>query len=235
MSYSIGAANDDLSGSFTSTYQSPITLACFVKIADHPVAIRSAVNFGKLSNNTHDSYAIRTTATDDQWAATSFDSTSGFNQGTLAQNIDGVWTAIVAIHAGDSSRRIIIGSTVSSEGTGTRVVASGQQHVRLGEGLNNIDDFTGLKIAEVAIWNIALDHTTDALLYTAGNIASGIQPDNLIGFWRLNEDNATQPNLGTDATGDLTVTGATFDSDHPTIAVASAPSLFVVRSGIRLQ
>ena len=90
------------------------------------------------------------------------------------------------------------------------------QYIRLGESLTAFNDLYGL-LAEVAIWNKALS-AGEIASYLAGNDPSAIAAANLIGYWPLSADNATQSNLGTDATGDLTVSGATYEpSDHPTI------------------
>jgi hypothetical protein len=81
--------------------------------------------------------------------------------------------------------------------------------------LDGGNDYTGL-IAEVAIWNKALADA-EITSYMSGEAASTIAAANLIGYWPLSADNATQSNEGLDAGGDLSVSGATFDADHPTI------------------
>jgi hypothetical protein len=57
----------------------------------------------------------------------------------------------------------------------------------------------------------------------AGSAASGIAAANLIGYWPLSASSGTQTNLGTDAGGTLTVSGATFSADHPTITGGGDP------------
>src|SRR5690606_6508072 len=71
VSYSFDGTNDYLSGSFTSTYADPVTLACFVKMTTHPVAVDTFVCLGNSASNFNDSYRIETGSADDAWRATS--------------------------------------------------------------------------------------------------------------------------------------------------------------------
>jgi hypothetical protein len=99
--------------------------------------------------------------------------------------------------------------------TTSRTVAT-IQHIVAGENFAGGNDLDGL-LAELACWDIALNATqiTD---YLAGTAAPLIAASDLIGYWPLSANNATQSNLGVDTGGDLTVTGATYSSDHPTIS-----------------
>ena len=87
-------------------------------------------------------------------------------------------------------------------------------------------DGTDNLLAELALWGIELS-TQQKTDYLAGIAASGIAASDLAGYWPMDADNATQSNLGVDATGDLTVTSATFDADHPTITSSSDTSILV--------
>ena len=222
MSYSFDGTNDYLSGSFTSTYADPVTLACFVKLTTHPVAVDCFVCLGNSSSSFDDSYRIETGSTDDAWRATS--RTTGDSQAEITSlNRDATWTPVVGVFTSNTLRDLYvaaIGNTAQS--TTSRAVADVLQYVRVGEELSGGRDFNGL-IAEVAIWNKALD-TSEITSYLGGTAASGIAAANLIGYWPLSASNATQSNLGTDAGGDLTVTNATYSADHPTISSSSVAS-----------
>jgi hypothetical protein len=215
MSYLFDGANDTMTGTFTSTYADPVTLACWIKITAHPVAADALIYFGNSSSSTDESYATRTSTTDDAWSAISRTTLNG--TATLSDvNVDGVWAPIVGVFVSDDLRYIYAKSPqlVASDTT-SRAVADVLQFVRLGETFTAAQDFTG-RMAEVAIWNVGLT-TKDVTRYMVGVSASIIQPANLIGYWPLIVDSSTQQNLGVDATGDLTVTSALVDADHPII------------------
>lgn len=222
MSYSFDGANDSLSGSFTSTYADPVTLACFVKLTTHPVAVDTFVCLGNSASSFDDSYRIETGSADDAWRATS--RTTGDSQAEItAFNRDGLWTPVVGVFTSSTLRDLYVAAIGNTaQNTTTRTVADVLQYLRVGEDLSGGRDFAG-KLAEIAIWNKALD-SSEITAYLGGTAASGIGAANLIGYWPLSASNATQANLGTDAGGDLTVTNATYSADHPTISSSSVAS-----------
>lgn len=82
-------------------------------------------------------------------------------------------------------------------------------------GVADGDTFTGLTAAT----------TYDlSFVITRVNIIPLIDSANLIGYYSLAVDNATQTNAGVDAGGDLTVSGAAFDADHPSLTPDSVVS-----------
>lgn len=213
MSYAFSGVNQHLAGSFTSTYAStPLTLACFIKITVHPAANRSPFYFGNSSASIDDSQALQTDTTVDSFGCYSRTTTSV--AGLASQNIDNTWAAFVGVFTTSSLRDIYI-KTASTTGqnTATRAVANVMQFLSLGENFAGAADYTG-KIAEAAIWNIALGTSDIDTYMRQTRRASSIAASSLIGYWPLSVSGALN-NLGTDAGGTLTATGATFDNDHP--------------------
>jgi len=223
MSYSFDGANDTMTGTFTSTYNGhPVTMGCFLKVTTHPVATDRFVSFGNNSGSQNDSHTLQSSTVDDRWWATSQD-TTGADAVVSSVNIDGVWAGYVGRFTNATLRDLYVqafGNT--GQNTTSKAVANAMQFIRLGEGFGGSQDYTG-KLAEVAIWNSALSDG-DITLYLGGQAASTIAAASLIGYWDLATNNATQANAGLDAGGDLTVTGATFDSDHPVIVQAGQPA-----------
>lgn len=222
MSYSFDGTGDYLTGSFTSTYADPVTLACWFKVTTHPVALDCLVALGNSSSSQNDSYMLQTGSADDAWRATS--RTTGDSSAEVTSlNRDATWTAMVGVFTSNTLRDLYVGAIGNTaQSTDIRNVADVLQYLSVGHNLASGQNYTGL-LAEVAIWNKALD-TSEITSYLGGTAASGIGAANLIGYWPLSASNATQANLGTDAGGDLTVTNATYSADHPTISSSSVAS-----------
>lgn len=238
MSYAFDGSNDTMSGTFASTYADPITLAMFIKVAAHPLATDTIFTLGNSNSVDSDNYQLRTNTTDNQWRASTVTSTPAFINAVVTVDIDGVWAGYVGVFTNGSLRDIYvqaIGNTNQNTTAASPAITDALQFIRVGENMAGTNDFGPGNLAELAIWNAALT-TQEITDYLAGRSATEIAPSNLIGYWPLSASNATQANEGIDAGGDLTVTGATFDADHPTITFSTvAPTLYVVRSGIRLQ
>ena len=218
MSYDFSPGTSRLFGTFTTQYGVPITLASFFKYTVHPQASQCLVS---LSNTTNEnpSLTIESTGTDEEFGARTFTAASNaaVYEGTAAQ-WDGAWTAIIGEFSASNARDVFVGIPgQTGTDTTTRGVGTALDTIVVGM----LADFSSRQwatlIAEVAMWSGTLT-TQQQTDYMAGNMpASSINASELIGYWPLSADNATQSNLGTDATGDLTVTNATFDADHPTI------------------
>jgi hypothetical protein len=233
MSYLFDGSGDSLRGQFGTTYNSvPITLACFLKVDNHPVAADCFVNLGEAINSIDHSQLIRTDLVDDSWegitdgGATSSTVTLGgvnidaASIGTTYNATTG-WAGIVGVFTNDSLRDLYVAALANTaQNTGTKPVNNTLAYIAVGEALSGAQDFTG-RIAEVAIWNAALN-SSQITSYLGGGSASQIASANLIGYWPLSASNATQSNDGVDTAGDLTVAGAVFSSDHPTITLAGS-------------
>lgn len=213
MSYLFDGVNDTMTGTFTSTYADPVTLACFVKISAHPIAAQILLTFGNSSSSVDQAYTIRTDVTDNSWTCVSRDTTSA---GAVLSpvNVDGAWAGVVGVFTNDSLRDIYVSSsTLTAQNTTAKAVADVLQFIRAGENFVSSQDLNA-RLAELATWNKALS-LGEIDNYMAGVRASAIGPGNLIGYWPLDTNNATQPNWGIDTGGALSVVGAVFDADHP--------------------
>lgn len=239
MSYLFNAANERMTGTLTSTYAATCTLALYLKTANHPAAASCIMQLGASSSAVADSLALRTTATDNQWGARYTDPAASADTASRTQNVDTTWAPLVATFPSASSRIIRVADYANSGSASAARTASDDvmKYLRIGETLAAAEDLGAagtFYIAEVAIWNAILSQT-DIESYMAGTAASSIAAANLIGYWPLNASNATQSNLGVDAGGDLSVTGATYDADHPTITTSGPIAAFARGSNIILK
>lgn len=217
MSYDFDGSNDRIAGTMTATYPLPVTLAAFVKVTSHSSPQSDTiVTFGNASaaNNCH---VLESGTVEHAWRADSRDSGGTNAQAVMSGvNLNGVWAGLVGKFTSNTQRDIYVQDLANTATNTTNIAVTGALDVlRIGEGLGAANDFDGL-IAEVAIWNSALSDA-DITSYLAGTPASSISPANLIGYWPLSSAAATQLNLGLDAGGDLSVIGASFDADHPTL------------------
>lgn len=187
----------------------------------HPAALRSLLFFGNSSASIDDSQALQLNATLDQFGCFSRTTTNVSANVVITEN--NVWCGLVGVFTNDSLRDVYVGAVGNTATNATtRAVANVMQFIRVGENFAGAGDFTG-RIAEVAIWNTILQVSDIDAYMRQLRRASGIQPGNLIGYWPLSTANSTQSNLGTDAGGALTVTGAVFDADQPGLFVSKAP------------
>lgn len=218
MSYLFDGSNDNLTGTFTSTYGDPITLACWIKFTDHPIALDRLITFGNSNSSSNDAYDIRLTATDNQFAAVSTTSAGvSDNAAVVKTGVDATWIPVIGVFTADNDRDIY-----ASDGTGnsvvSRAVSDAVQFIRMGDSMTGTNDFTG-RLAECCIWNKALS-AGEIASFLAASPPSGIAAANLIGYWPMTSADIT--NQGVDTGGDLTAGGnAVFDSDHPTISGSS--------------
>ncbi len=229
MSYSFDGANDTLTGTFTSSYSDPCTWACWVKVTDHPLAVKRFAMFGNNSASNNDAYSLGTAGTDNVYQATTINSTGTSKSATFTSTLDNTWFAIVGRQTSDvSGHWVFVQSFANSDFTTAQTIANAVKFIRLGESFTGANDLNGL-IAEVAFWNTDLSDA-DITSYLSGTAASSISAANLVGYWPLSSSGATQNNLGTDTAGDLTVSGATFSSDHPTITSGGSSVTMAVTS-----
>lgn len=230
--YSFDGANDTMTGTFTSTYGDPITIGAWVKTTDHPAAIDVLVTLGNANDSVNNTYNLRTTATDNSWSCASIASGGGTSAATNTTNIDNTWTPILCVVSSDSARNVYVAGN-SSSNSGTDAVSDGIQHIRVGESFAATQDFTG-KLAHVTVWNVALD-STQRSSFLGGTCPSSIGTP--IAYYDLQSDNSTQANAGSDASGDLSVTGATYDgADNPSVSCtpsfSAAPSCSATTNGV---
>jgi len=220
-SYSFVGGSRFITGTLTSNYALPVTLALWIKMANHPASFLFAFNFSKDGAN-NEYVSLLTTSTNDQFWGASYTSAEAREEASYtasAGEYDGVWMPWVVTFGSTTERDIFIELiTNTNESTGSNDPSSVLNQVNIGappSGSGSWVDF----IAEVAIWDVELSDA-DVTSYLAGNAASGIDASNLIGYWPLDTDRDTEGtvlNEGVDSGGTLTITTATFDADHPTI------------------
>jgi hypothetical protein len=225
MSYLFDAANEKMVGTLATAITYPITQIAAVKFATHPNTNRWLMGLGKSPSSNSGSVSIRL-SNGNTWTAPAFDDGGTADTANASpHNYDGVWVRVLAEFLSDTSRSIYVGSIGNTDTNVQSAVITGTlDDIKIGESFAGTTDLgtDDTLVAEVAIWNAELttQQKTDAL---AGNIVTGIQPSLLVGYWPMSSDSGgTIANLGTDSNGDLTVTGATFDPDHPTIISASS-------------
>jgi hypothetical protein len=234
MSYSFDGLDDTMTGTFSDGPSAPgynvepCTMALWFKVANHSFAsLDTFLMFGNSSSSVNDSISIRSSSTIDD-RMTSYITDSGGVSDTvgLTANTDNTWVPIICTYVSDTNRSIYFQGSSNNDVTSVSV-ANALLYIRLGETLAAGGDFTG-NLAEVAIWDKELD-ASERASYIAGTAASSIAASDLIGYWPLSASNATQANEGVDAGGDLTVSGAVFDADHPPISSGLAPIRLIWR------
>ncbi len=214
MSYNFTGSPDSLSGSFTTSYSPGITMACWIKFTDHPAAVQHIMNFGASAAATQDSYRCNLDSTDNRFRAAPTNSAGTLSASFATKTgIDNTWVPYIADFASTTSRQCYISD--QSGTSATNIVVAAAKFIKIANTLGGSSYFIG-KIAEVAFWNTSIT-SGQRLSFRNGEAANTIATANLIGYWPLSSSNATQENLGNDATGDLSVNGATWSSDHPTI------------------
>lgn len=216
MSRSFDGSNDYGDGAFSSTYAIyPSTLAAWIKITVHPIALDCIQMVGVNSASANNSLILRTGASDNAWQAAVQTGTGGSGNTNVVKDVDGVWTPFIGIFISDTSREIWFSDQNDSSAT-SNVLTGVLQYIRCGTTLAGANDYTG-KIAEMCYWDKQIS-AGDITNFLAGNSPLTISGANLRGYWPMSSDGgSTEANLGTDSGGDLTWNGTTFDADHPTI------------------
>jgi hypothetical protein len=139
--------------------------------------------------------------------------------GTISNN---TWHHIV-VTSGSGTVKVYVDGALPTQGTEIAASNSSTQKLRIGLREDGADDFEGLGIDEVAIWNAALPADAIAAIYNSGkptdlneNIGNYDEwTDNLVGYWRMEEgtgssiaDSSTNSNTGA-------ITGATWTDNVP--------------------
>lgn len=222
MSYDFSPATSSIKGVFSGTHGQALTLAAWTKYTTHPVSADWILALSAAAaQNPH--ISLQYAAVDDRFIAASQTATSdaAIETGSAAQ-WDGVWVPVVGVFTGDSDRDVYV-ELISQTGndTGTQAVGTALDEIHIGRAPNgaggNVDH-----IAEPAIWDKALS-TAEITAYLNGNAAVGIANANLLGYWPLDVDNASQTDQSGNGGPTLTVANATFAADHPTITSGGNP------------
>ena len=231
MSYDFSPATSKMLGTLTTSRSMPQTLACFIKIADHPASTDYTLTLSKDAEN-NEYIALQTHGTEDRYQALIATSVPNFSGAVYIAGVgeyDGAWLPIVGTFVSTTERNIFVELLANTSTNATsRDPSSVLAQVTVGATPGGGSRFDGL-IAECAMWDGELSDA-NITSYLAGNAASGIDAANLLGYWPLDtnrDGDGTILNEGTDATGTLTITNATFDADHPTIISGSNTTITI--------
>lgn len=220
MSYLFNALNERLTGTLTTSISPPFTMGCWIKVPDYQLANRAFFSLGASVSQDTSAWIRMNNSLDNEWQAVVRDTTTRLVSRTT--NRDGVWFAFISRVISATSRFCDDDTGTSAQGTASCTL-SGLTLIRLGEdaagGTDLGTDSVNRYVAEPAIWDANLG-SSDVAAYLAGTAASSIAASNLR-FYVPCAVNGVLDNLGLDAGGDLTVSGATWDADHPTITTPS--------------
>lgn len=222
MSYLFDAEGEYLRGAFSSTYGYPFTLGCWVRRVNWNTSsnYKIALSFGIAADFSESHTLSRKVGGNTDFSAASIGSTNTY---TFAEydwtgaTYDDVWIPVIGVFVSDTERRIYFGDlTNTNTSTINRPVTETLDEIAVGNSLEVALDqyFFNGKVAEVGIWQ---GEFSDSQIQ---DFFDGKKPSFLpgcIGYWPLDASSGTHANLGSDAGGTLTVTNATFDSDHPNV------------------
>ena len=244
MSYgTFSNSNHLVSGTFSSTFDWPITIVAWIKRtgAEWAGGIQAyVVQFADDTGvDTDNGAAIHTPATDNIRARAFRDSSgsAAADHAFTTDAYDDLWVPLIGKFTGDASRQVYIkdsadtGSENTGDGTLTNLMDSLCVGVDASLGANA---FNGL-IAEVAIFSKALTDAEIDKLWTSAN--TGPRPNTVassdcIAYWSLDTDQTTHVDESGNSGPSLTEASAVaFDSDHPTIT-GGLPSFHGANRGI---
>lgn len=158
--------NDSLSGTFTSTYGVPLTLACWFKVTTHPAAEDSIISVAETSTVQDHTYRLRTSSSDDNWAAVA--RTTGDASANIGGvNVDATWASWIGVFTTTTSRDVYLNANTTNETTSRSVNAV--DVLRFGEEEGGAEDYAG-RVAECAVWDVALS-AGDIVLYRTATTA----------------------------------------------------------------
>jgi hypothetical protein len=223
-SYSCDGTDDQLQGTLTtnrSVSATGVTILTRAKFTTHTGVASVFAQLGSSPSNTNTSIMVRTAGAVNNYNAASNDSGTIFSGSNNGINNDGVWASYVGVFASTTSRTFYVNGIAGTTGTDTSDPGSALNDVALCENLGGAQDFAGL-IGETCLVTGAAtqQNATDfANGIPCGTIFPGAE---LFAWYKLDTNNATQPNDGSDATGDLTVSNATFSTDDPVFSSLTA-------------
>lgn len=230
-----GASGSGAQWDWGTTRSLPLTIAAYIKYTVHPIAIQWVAGLSLAGGSNNDSVRINPYASDDGFRATATDNAAAVSSASVgvgAAEFDGAWLPLVGVFTSTTLRDIYAkNNTTTGTSTTSRTVASNLAKLFIGRDATAGNRFAG-KIAEVAIWDIALN-TTQIGNYMTGTPASSIAASNLIAYFPFNTSGDTS-NYGTDGGSLFSIGGNTFDSDHPTI-LSGTDNPFVGKFGRPLR
>ena len=221
-SYDFNVSNPQIVGTFSGTKTVPLTLACWIKYANHPESNDWAFTLHKDANN-DELVSLESSATADRLDARQYNSSgsdAAFHTSSTGE-YDGVWVPWVGTFESTSVWNVFVELiTNTNERSASRDPGPIDQ-ITIGTSPAGTADWITL-IAECAIWDGELIDP-DAALYMNGTCAKNIDNANLIGYWSLDHNDSTPNDESGNSGPTLTVTNATFNADHPAISCGVVP------------
>lgn len=185
----------------------PVTLACWFK-ATSTIA-HGLINIGVSTNNTN-LFSLNLTNTSNVRAVQNGNRVAT----TSATFTNGTWNHACGQLINDSSRAVFLNGGNKATNTTTSSATSGLNKTSIGVISGNSDtQLADAAIAEVGIWNVALDDSEVAAL-GKGVSPLLVRPQSLVAYWPL--IGRTSPEIDVRGGFGMTVTGATV-ADHPRI------------------
>jgi hypothetical protein len=226
MSYDSFGDGDYLSGTFSSTYDTPITLVAWVKRTAAEWADTSAdfiINFGDDFADRFDALGIGAGQAADTVIMTAA-SASTQDIATLAHTdgeYDDIWVPVIATFTASNDRDLYIEDTTNTQpDTTDRDEGSALDSFMVGSRLDNNQQFAG-KIAEVAVFDKVLSADEINALQSMpqhGPPPNSVAPNDCIGYWSLSTDQSSHADESGNGGPALAESGTVaFNSDHPTI------------------
>lgn len=235
MSYQFVANGVYMQGSTTSQYDSEgATIAMWVKRTAAQWALTSqgyGVIFGADTTTDFDNsirIGCNVGAADTAYATARDTADNSANEAHPDTTYDDTWVVVCGTFTSNTRRDVYV-EDYANTGTATtsRTVGAALDTIRVGASVNGFTQFEGL-IGPIGIWNKVLSEAEINSLQSAAETGprfDTIGAANLIAYYLMDTDNATETNLGTDATGDLTHTSRDYQADHPTITSGIVPQI----------
>lgn len=133
------------------------------------------------------------------------------------------WQNLICVYNSSTDRTVYFNNGSSANSTTERAWPSGIDSMSIGALKTNVTGqwFSG-RLAHVAVWNTALDATarTSLQTLTPNQVASA----SLQGYWAMTENQAMLIDSSANA-NHMTITGATFDADNPTLSSGGSAAL----------
>lgn len=228
MSYLFDGIDDFLERTAAVRSNTPVTLAGWMKIGALPTTspfnlITIGVN-GSTDNR--QTLQIRASAQGNFAAALSRTASSAVAD-TTAVPATGAWVHAAAVFATTSDRRVFLDGRWKGTDTAARDPV-GENRCRIGINLDGSDPVGG-RLAEFAVWGVALTDLEVAQLAVPGTQPDTVNTNNVSAYWPLRDHADDLSGSG----HNLTVNGPTLDPDHPWPPRA-APGLTTVAAPVML-
>ena len=220
MGRNFNGTTDNLSYAGAIVTAEPFTISAWMS-ADDAAALKTVLGVGHTSNANFFAQEAGTTgdgrpASCRRSDGASANSTAGFTIGS--------WENVIAVFAATNDRRAYVrGSNKGTQGSDAGAMgAVNRTNIGALTYQGTLANYFKGKIAEVAIWNIALTDDNATALGVSNNSPLLVARPNLIAYWRIN--GSASPEVDEIGGFNMTVNGTT-STDHPSIVYPSTSTL----------